>query len=120
MPDHPIVHIEFSASEPKAAGEFYATLFGWEMAVDPEMGYVMFTPPSGPAGGFNPVTDDLPAGTVLVYVQTDDIEVTLAKVKSLGGRVLVPKTEIPNVGWFGIFSDPTGNSVGLYSGKEEE
>jgi hypothetical protein len=57
---------------------------------------------------------------VLVYVQTDDIEATLAKVESLGGRVLVPKTEIPTVGWFGVFSDPTGNKVGLYSGKEEE
>jgi len=25
------------------------------------------------------------------------------------------KTEIPQTGWFGIFSDPTGNKVALFT-----
>jgi predicted enzyme related to lactoylglutathione lyase len=27
----------------------------------------------------------------------------------------MPKTEIPGFGWFGMFMDPTGNRVGLYT-----
>ena len=49
---------------------------------------------------------------------TDDIDASLAKAESLGGKTVIPKTEIPGVGWFGFFSDPTGNVVSLYTSKE--
>jgi predicted enzyme related to lactoylglutathione lyase len=29
----------------------------------------------------------------------------------------VPKTEIPGMGWYAIFSDPTGNRIGLFTGR---
>lgn len=119
MSTHSIVHVELSASDPKAAGEFYAGLFGWQIETHAPTGYVQFSPEDGPAGGFEPVSDDQPAGTVLIYVQTDDIEATLTKAESLGGRTVVPKTEIPTVGWFGVFADPTGNQIGLYTGGSE-
>jgi hypothetical protein len=54
----------------------------------------------------------------MVYVGTDDIEATLAKAETLGGEILVPKSEIPGQGWFGMFSDPTGNQIGLFTGLE--
>jgi predicted enzyme related to lactoylglutathione lyase len=34
-------------------------------------------------------------------------------VTSLGGKTIVPPTEIPNVVTFALFSDPDGNMVGL-------
>jgi uncharacterized protein len=117
MAKHPIVHIEFSAQDPDEAAKFYGELFGWEMQHMPEMNYVTFNPGEGPGGGFNPLSDQVKAGDVYVYVGTDDIEDTLARVKSLGGKTLMPKTEIPNIGWFAFFSDPTGNTVGLYTGR---
>ena len=120
MSKHPIVHIELSASDPKAAGEFYANLLGWKIDVDEKMEYVMFSPEPGPGGGFNPITDEMPAGTVLIYVHTDDIQGTLAQAESLGGKIIIPKTEIPTIGWFVIFLDPTGNSIGLFTGLQEE
>jgi hypothetical protein len=56
------------------------------------------------------VSQDAPAGTVLVYINSD-----LSKAAKLGGAVLVHKTEIPGEGWFGIFSDPTGNKLALFT-----
>jgi hypothetical protein len=56
-----------------------------------------------------------PAGTTTAYIGTDDIDATLAKAVSLGAQILVPKTEIPGMGWFGIFKDLTGNHVGLFT-----
>lgn len=120
MSQHPIVHIEFSAKDREAAGKFYSELFGWNVQQMPEMNYATFEAEGGPGGGFNPVTEEYPAGTVMVYVQADDIDASLAKAESLGGKTLVPKSEIPQTGWFAFFRDPTGNTVGLYTGMGEQ
>lgn len=120
MADHPIVHVDFSAQNPEEAGKFYADLFGWSIRSMPEFDYVTFQPESGPGGGFmKPDNEMYNAGDVIVYVETDDIEASLARAESLGGKTLLSKTEIPGIGWFAFFSDPTGNRVGLYTGLEE-
>lgn len=118
MSDHPIVHIEFSTKNLVATGKFYSDLFGWKVEQIPEMNYATFAAEPGPGGGFNPISDTNPAGTTLVYVGTDDIEASLAKAVSLGGKVLRSKTEIPSMGWFGIFQDPDGNTVALYKSMQ--
>lgn len=116
----PIVHIEVSATDPDAAGKFYAELFGWKVELDrtvPGVDYMTFQVEPGPGGAFTKVDDEMyKPGDVLLYVAADDIEATLAKAESLGAKVLVPKTEIPNVGWFAIFADPTGNRMALFTG----
>jgi predicted enzyme related to lactoylglutathione lyase len=114
MSTHPIVHIEFSTYDREAAGKFYGELFGWEVQQLPDMNYATFTTGEGVGGGFSPITDNNPAGTVLVYIGTDDIPATLARIKSMGGKIVVPESPIPDMGWFAIFQDPTGNLVGLY------
>ena len=118
MSQHPIVHIEFSASDREAAGRFYSDAFGWQIQQMPEMNYTTFEAKGGPGGGFNPVNEQNPAGSVLVYIDSNDIETDLKKIESLGGSTIIPKTEIPQVGWFAIFADLTGNQVGLYTGME--
>jgi predicted enzyme related to lactoylglutathione lyase len=121
MSKHPIVHIEFSAEDGAAAARFYGELFGWKTEHIPEMNYTTFESGEGsPGGGFNPLGEQVKAGDIYVYVQTDDIEASLAKAESLGGKTAVPKTEIPNVGWFALFTDPTGNVVGLFTGMGED
>ncbi len=116
MSKHPIVHVEFSAHDPGAAAKFYAELFGWKVTPMPEMNYFTFDAEGGPGGGFPAVGEQFKAGDVLAYVATDDIEASLAKAESLGGKTVVPKTEIPSIGWFAMFADPTGNVVGLFTG----
>ncbi len=117
MADHSIVHVEIPANDPASAAKFYADLFGWNIQVDQALNYYMFQAGSGPGGAFPQVGEDPPykPGEVVIYVSTDDIDATLAKTESLGGKTLMPKTEIPNVGWFAFFADPTGNRIGLYT-----
>jgi predicted enzyme related to lactoylglutathione lyase len=114
MSTHPIVHIEFSTQDREASAKFYSDLFGWQVEQIPEMNYATFTPGEGVGGGFNPISDQSPAGTVVVYVGTDDIPGTLARAQSLGGKLVAPEAEIPGMGWFALFRDPSGNMVGLY------
>ena len=118
MLNHSIVHIEIPASDPAAAGEFYEDLFGWKIQVDSSFDYHMFQAEPGPGGAFVKIGGEggYKAGEVLIYVSSDDIDASLAKAESLGAKTLVPRTEIPNTGWFAIFADPTGNRIALYKG----
>jgi len=120
MSKHQIVHIEFSAKDPIEMRNFYSNLFGWETDHMEDMDYVTFEGGDGPGGDFPRVGENIKAGSVLVYISTDDVDISLAKAESLGGMILTPKTEIPMTGWFGIFSDPSGNAVGLFQSLPSE
>jgi len=113
MSIHPVIHVEFSAIDREVSGMFYSKLFGWHISQMPELNYATFDTHAGVGGGLNPVSTRYPAGTVTVYIATDDIEATLAKAEELGAKTLVPKTEIPSVGWYAFFSDPSDNMIGL-------
>jgi uncharacterized protein len=116
MDKHPIVHIEFAAQDPKTAGEFYAKLFGWNVEHMEAMNYTMFGEEAGLGGGFPSVDGEtFSPGDIVPYIQTEDIEASLAQAESLGGKIVQVKTEIPGMGWFGLFTDPTGNRVGVYT-----
>lgn len=114
MSRHEIVWVEIPSADRKASAAFYSSLFGWEIDNSmEEMNYTMFTPPGGPGGGFPELGDGFEPGDITVSVSTDDIDATLAQVESLGGKTVMPRTEIPGVGWYAIFEDPTGNNIAL-------
>lgn len=111
---HKIVHVEISAKDRKALSKFYADVFGWEMEHADQMNYTTFKAGDGIGGGFNPVNEQNPAGTVTVYIETEDVTASLNSVQKAGGTILVPESEIPGMGKFGMFRDPQGNMIGLY------
>jgi uncharacterized protein len=111
-----VVHVEIPSVNVEAAGRFYSDLFGWKLQHIPEMNYTMWEAEDHTGGGFPEISADNPAGQVLVYIDSDDIDSDLKKVEKLGGKVLRKKTEIPGMGWFGIFQDPTGNVLAVYTG----
>ena len=110
-----VVHVEIPAANVEVAGKFYEALFGWKLQHVPEMNYTMWEAGDGSGGGFPEVSAENPAGQVLVYIDSADIEADLKKVEKLGGKVLHAKAEIPGFGWMGIFQDPTGNVLALYT-----
>ena len=115
-----VVHVEIPAADPAKAGQFYKDLFGWEIQHSAEMNYTMWDSGDGSAGGFNQLSDEFEPGDVLIYVNSDDIEADLKKAESLGAIVVQKKMEIPRIGWFAIFKDPTGNRIALYTGMNPD
>jgi len=115
---HPIVHIEIPANDTGAAANFYKDVFDWKVEVDDTYHYAQFSVEGGPGGGFVVPGSEGPmtykADRLLVYIGTDDIEASLASVEAHGGKTVLPEQEIPHVGWFAIFTDPTGNTVALF------
>jgi predicted enzyme related to lactoylglutathione lyase len=110
-----IVHIEIPSGDVKKSSDFYRKLFGWEITRDEKMNYTMWEPRIGPGGGFSQLGENVKVGDILIYIDSEDIDADLRKVVELGGKVLNQKSEIPGIGWFGIFSDPTGNMIALYT-----
>ena len=115
-----VVHVEIPAADVPAASKFYEYLFGWKMEHAAEFDYTMWADGSGYGGGFNKVSEETPAGQVIVYIHSDDIDADLKRVEELGGTVVQPKMEIPGTGWFGQFKDPTGNLLALYTSMNPE
>ena len=123
MAAQPIVHIELSTVNGAESAKFYSDLFGWDLQHMAQFDYWTFRADGGPGGGFNNVSNantealgfEVKPGTVVTYVGSDDIEADLARAEALGGKIVTTKMEIPSMGWFGIFSDPSGNLIGLYT-----
>jgi predicted enzyme related to lactoylglutathione lyase len=110
-----IVHIEIPTRNGRESVKFYEQLFGWQIVHDEGMNYTMWNPEEGPGGGFSTLSETVKPGDVLIYVDSQDIDADLKKAEALGGKIVQPKSEIPNTGWFGMFTDPTGNAIALYT-----
>ncbi len=116
MSPHSIVHVDLSAKDSKAAGKFYADIFGWKVEAWEGSDYVTFQSEPNMGGGFNVIDKDHKAGEIIPYILVEDIDAMLAQVKAHGGKTVQGKTEIAGVGHYALFEDPSGNRMGLYSG----
>lgn len=111
---HKIVHVEFSAKDHAEAAKWYSDLFGWQTQAWPEMNYTTFLPEEGAlGGGFNPIGNGMPAGSVVAYIETDDIQGDIARIEQRGGEILMAPSPVPTVGIIAVFRDPSSNMVGL-------
>jgi predicted enzyme related to lactoylglutathione lyase len=111
---HPISWIEVSAQEWQQMADFYQGVFGWPYKRFEEMNYTTADTGEGSVGvGYNQVTEGQPAGSVTVYIDTDDVGDSLDKIKAHGGEVVMEPYPVPTVGMIAMFKDPTGNVLGL-------
>lgn len=47
------------------------------------------------------------------YIAVDDVETSAKRVEELGGKVVLPPTDIPKLGRFCVINDPQGASLNL-------
>jgi hypothetical protein len=100
--------------DPQKCKAFYGKVFGWGFDDSSMPGYTMINTGEPPGGGLMKRPPQAPAVALNTYFMVEDIDATLTKVQEAGGKVLVPKTPIPNVGSFAFFADPEGICVGIF------
>jgi predicted enzyme related to lactoylglutathione lyase len=126
--DRTIIHFEIPANNPEKLSEFYKNLFGWkvEKMSMGEMGdYYMFETRAGTSQNMEKAQST--AGTnggmmkkmdanqrPVNYVSVESVDDFSKKIQDLGGKIIVPKTPIPNMGAFAIGLDPEGNQIGIF------
>ena len=111
---HNVCHWELQTINPETAKKFYGTLFGWKLQYEKEMNYVLVDTGTPPGGGMNVVKQVMPGPAVLVIL-VEDVEKSLNKAASLGGKIITPKHDIPGVGYYGAFQDTEGNQIGIFT-----
>ncbi|MFH1891540.1 MAG: VOC family protein [Candidatus Zixiibacteriota bacterium] len=109
-----LCHFEISTKDPAKAEKFYTDLFGWKITHDMGDDYLFVNTGQEPSGALGK-SDNIKLGdNINMYFQVDDCTAYLKKAVSLGATLVKAKTEIPGHGWYGLFTDLDGNSIGLF------
>ena len=109
---------EIATDNAEACKTFYAEVFGWQYkksdATGAEMEYLEFGTDEGkPFGGLfqmNPAWygGEMPRPHANIYVAVDDVDAAARRAFELGGTILGPPMDVPNVGRMSEIQDPTG------------
>ena len=109
---------ELMSSDPKAACEFYGALFDWKIeAMDMGTGpYHVVKVGNASVAGIMGKPPGAPVGMPSMwgcYVTVNDVDETLAKVRSLGGAVLMEPMDVKGVGRMAVIRDPQGAALSV-------
>ncbi len=120
--DHTLIHFEIPANDVEKLKQFYEQVFGWKILQYPgPIDYwIIQTVPTDEKGmlkrpGVNGGMYKKPQPEIkpINYYAVESITDFLAKIEKLGGKVIIPKEEVPDVGWVAAAMDPEGNQFAL-------
>jgi len=120
-----VAHFEIYADDPNTLGQFYKSLFDWNIDPIPGMDYhwikTVDTDPKGmptQPGGINGGMMKRPPGyegkAWLNYVSVDSVDAFVQRAQGLGAKVMKSKSAVPGMGWFAMLIDPQGNEFALW------
>jgi uncharacterized protein len=116
---NPFVHLELSSTDLGKSKKFYGELFDWKLEDMPmaEGSYTMVNVGEGTGGGM--MQHPMPGAPSmwLAYVLVDDVAASTQRAKKLGASIVKDVTEVKDMGWFSIITDPTGAMLGLWKTK---
>ena len=119
---NPVCHFEIPFDDAEKAKDFYS-IFNWEINDIPGMDYVGIQTtstddnkipikPGGINGGMMKRTEEVKHPVFAVHV--DSVDAYLEKVVEKGGKVVMPKMQISNLGYYAYIADPEGNVLGIW------
>jgi len=111
-----VIHFEIPAAEPERAAAFYKQVFGWSIEKWPgPMEYWMVTTGADGAPGINGglLKKHAPTTATTNTIGVDSVDKAIDAVKSAGGKLVMPKTPIPTIGYFAYLEDTEGNLFGV-------
>ena len=106
---------ELLSGDVEGAVKFYTALFGWEAVPMPGgMPYTLFKKNGTEVAGLmKPPMPGVPPQW-LPYVIVETADAAAALIAQLGGAVMVPPFDIPNVGRIAVARDPQGAMFGVF------
>jgi len=103
---------ELATTDVEGAKQFYTALLGWTTEQAPVEGMSYTLAKAGAERVAGIMSNQCSGGELRpqwgVYITVDDVDATARKAEELGGKVLMPPTDIPNVGRFAALMDPQG------------
>ncbi len=113
---------ELMTSDVEGAKAFYGKLLGWEMEeFEMNMPYTVVKAGDEGTGGIMKIpaeAEGMPPQWG-AYVTVTDVDDLSRRVEEIGGKLVVPLTDIPEVGRFCVIQDPQGATLGLITYAEK-
>ncbi|OGK13877.1 glyoxalase [Candidatus Roizmanbacteria bacterium RIFCSPHIGHO2_02_FULL_37_15] len=120
-----VVHFEIEADDLDRAQKFYQEIFGWEIqnVSAPGMEYRLINtvetdekqmPKEAGAinGGLQKKTGQ--SKGVVIVIDVKSIDETLKKVQERGSKIVMPKTQVGDMGLYARVTDTEGNVIGIW------
>ena len=108
----PLIHWELMVTDVERTKAFYGPLLGWTFtAQDPE--YTLIECGAEPGGGLMKRPPGVMMSSLNAYFRVPDLDRTLRAAVEAGATVIVPRMEVPGVGWFAMFLDPDQIPIGV-------
>ncbi len=108
---------ELMTSDTSSAEGFYGKVVGWKAkAWEQDPSYMMWMTGRRSMGGLMPQRVEAGQASPLqwfTYIGTPDVDATVRQAVELGGRVMRPAWDIPNVGRIAFLQDPQGAAFAL-------
>jgi len=115
-----IVWFEIPADNVERAKSFYGSLFGWKTEKMPGPMEYWHVDTGGsndsPDGGI--MKRQNPHQGITNYISVPSVDEFTAKVQKLGGKVFMPKTAVPQMGYFAVCRDTENNVFALWEMNE--
>jgi predicted enzyme related to lactoylglutathione lyase len=110
---------ELMTSDTKAATRFYSELLSWkvnEMPMGPGGTYTLFKQGDKEVAGMMASPQAGIPSHWLTYIGVEDVDASVKKITELGGKMLVPPTDVPGMLRFAVAQDPQGAAFGILRG----
>ncbi len=107
---------ELMTTDVAGAKSFYEELLGWSTEdMELNMRYTMVKAGDKEVGGIMAIPPELDgmAPQWGGYVTVDNVDASALKVQQLGGKLVVPPTDIPSIGRFCVIQDPQGATLSM-------
>ncbi len=116
---HGVIHTEFLVKDLTQSAKFFETLFDWKIRPFGEDYSVWSNGEEGEKASGGGLTTELPEGTkTITYIEVADIATTVAKIRELGGTILVEYQALPNnMGAWATFLTPDGTPMAIWAPK---
>jgi uncharacterized protein len=103
--------------DPTAAIAFYGKVIGFGTAPSPSGEGKVFTAGDAPVADLQTARPGGPSYWS-TYVMVKDAEASRDRAARLGGKVIVPRIDVPKVGIVAVVADPSGAALGLFQATE--
>ncbi len=122
-----VVHFEIPADNLNRADKFYSTVFGWKlektkgMEDQYHMAQIievdrknMTLKESGAINGALMTKEGLGTDHPVIVIAVPSLDESLKKVQKAGGKIVMPKQKVMDMGWYARVTDSEGNVIGVW------
>ena len=124
-----VTHFEIPYEDKERANQFYSEVFDWELqdfpmadgndytiakTAETDDNYMIKEPGAINGGMFKRDPSNNTPKSPVITITVDSIDEHFEKVKEAGGKVVVLKGEVPEMGYYAYINDTEGNVIGLW------